>query len=544
MDVDFTLKPAVMFTLAVGVPLLLTVNAEDTISLSPSMNVAVSASSSRRLSATALDALDAEFVAGSPVAPGHSILAKFEVDEEIENVVFRMSSSCWGDTWLWLQEATISPALPSVSIPLPFHVLLTGTACEEYYIEAFEPHHEMDAIRSKPFAIPGLLQQDGSFCQPSIVTRPSDGESVSVLAPYEFRWKADELFWYNSTSMVFDGSIIYADRVKIELLGILTNYDEEKGCEFGYTEKDNCTELTILTPEEGAPNTGSFVFDFSSNVTGHGDPLSWDGPWNTSRYAGGLQIRISAHAHSYTASRSTGLFYLGKVKESPSCPAIGIDPMPVLSSPVPFIKKNDVKQRQLGTGGSGFLTASYNLKAANDFGHVSLDFFYNLFTVVIFANTRNPDMEITLISDLIFLNRWKFTYGKYQKAGGGGGDDDDDERKNHGTIYAVIGAAVAGGIVLIVIFVRCYCKRKKNAVKADTDVEEANSAETSAIPELEMAPATVLVATVVEVTSDQEAVPETGRKSETKERKSRHKKTKKNDNSSSKVSQVQPTMNT
>ena len=252
MDVDFTLKPAVTFTVSVGVqPSIFTLNAEDTISLSPSINVAVSASSSRRLSATALDALDAEFVAGSPVAPGHSILAKFEVDEEIENVVFRMSSSCWGDTWLWLQEATISPALPSVSIPLPFHVLLTGTACEEYYIEAFEPHHEMDAIRSKPFAIPGLLQQEGSFCQPSIVTRPSDGESVSVLAPYEFRWKADELFWYNSTSMVFDGSIIYADRVKIELLGILTNYDEEKGCEFGYTEKDNCTELTILTPEEG-----------------------------------------------------------------------------------------------------------------------------------------------------------------------------------------------------------------------------------------------------------------------------------------------------
>ena len=140
--------------------------------------------------------------------------------------------------------------------------LTSGTACEEYYIEAFEPHHEMDAIRSKPFAIPGLLQQEGSFCQPSIVTRPSDGESVSVLAPYEFRWKADELFWYNSTSMVFDGSIIYADRVKIELLGILTNYDEEKGCEFGYTEKDNCTELTILTPEEGAPNTGSSCSTF------------------------------------------------------------------------------------------------------------------------------------------------------------------------------------------------------------------------------------------------------------------------------------------
>ena len=58
----------------------------------------------------------------------------------------------------------------------------------------------------------------------------------------------------------------------------------------------------------GAPNVGTFTYDFHSNVDGRGQVLPWGGAW-AGRYDE-LYLRIEAHNHYKTNTQSGGRFYL------------------------------------------------------------------------------------------------------------------------------------------------------------------------------------------------------------------------------------------
>ena len=433
---DFTLKPAVELTLTIGYSGIISVSATDTISILPKTNFEISLGT-RRLS----ESTDSELVAGSTIALGHSILAELKVDETIEQVSFRMSSECWDGVWLWLQDSRdVAPESPPVEIPIPHHVLLTGTPCDKYYIEAFEAHHVEHAIRSVPFSIPGLLPTDGDACQPSLVVSPSDGEVIDVLAPYEFHWNADEIFWFQSSSMIHEGSVRSASFVRIDLVGS-AEPDGEGKCAFGKLneERGTCIEKVRLTPEAGAPNIGSFTFNFSLNVDGFGNPLYFGESWDPTRYTNGVRISISAREHTYTGSLSRGLFFLGGAAEdtrSPRCPeALEVA---TLSTAVPLVSVNTGSTENRRRLSTGMLSSDYNMDVENDFGAVTLNTVLTGDTEI-FSDSSAADMSASVLdstsivdgvqvydaSDTLTPTQLPTTYGSRNATSSAMGDTED-----------------------------------------------------------------------------------------------------------------------
>ena len=95
-----------------------------------------------------------------------------------------------------------------------------------------------------------------------------------------------QLYYFDNdekTAAPYDGEVVLADRVILSVRGA-HRLTEGEGCSYGKRAHDSggslCVETTFLTPEEGAENTGAFIFDFGAAQDGYGRPLLWNSTWD------------------------------------------------------------------------------------------------------------------------------------------------------------------------------------------------------------------------------------------------------------------------
>ena len=195
-----------------------------------------------------------------------------------------------------------------------------------------------------------------------------------------------------------------ASFVRIDLVGS-AEPDGEGKCAFGKLneERGTCIEKVRLTPEAGAPNIGSFTFDFSLNVDGFGNPLYFGESWDTTRYTNGVRISISAREHTYTESLSRGLFFLGGAAEdtrSPRCPeALEVA---TLSTAVPLVSVNTGSSENRRRLSTGMLSSDYNMDVENDFGAVTLN--TGGWTTEIFSDSSAADMSVSVLDSTAIVD--------------------------------------------------------------------------------------------------------------------------------------------
>lgn len=238
-------------------------------------------SNNRRL--TALGDVRINRVETVPELPvGGSIEMVLESDNDVKAATLDITSPCWDSATLTLLTLALPAGQTTVAVPLPWHVLLTGTPCSEYQFSLFRTRAPQHADTRKLYVSP-VSVPPGHCARRGLVTSPADGETVVTTAPYTFRWDPDQLFRFEPSSLMGKGALRKVETVTIILTGFLPHGSFPRFDE------------VVITPSEGVGNSGEFRFDFSAGVDGDGNPLTWGSSW-TGRFEY-LTLRITASSH-------------------------------------------------------------------------------------------------------------------------------------------------------------------------------------------------------------------------------------------------------
>lgn len=263
---------------------------------------------------------------------GGSMEMVFESDDDVSAAALDVTSPCWDSATLTLIDLPLPVGQTTISVPLPWHVLLTGTPCSEYQFSLYRSRAPQHADTHRVFVSP--VSVPPSRCaRAGFVTSPVDGEIIVTTAPYTFRWNPHQLFRFEPSSLVGIGVMRKIEAVTIILTGFLPDGSSSRFDE------------VVITQPEGIENSGEFLFDFSSGLDGNGNPLAWGPSWigrfeyltlritasNHYQISGSLVLRLALCAHLFmqrfkcmhypAAGLSTGRFRIQSSlsKQIPFC---------------------------------------------------------------------------------------------------------------------------------------------------------------------------------------------------------------------------------
>jgi len=245
-------------------------------------------------------------VDGDELPLGGTVDAVVELTEDVEHVIFEVTSRCWNGMSLVLMDAgLLSSGRTVVSILVPSHVLFHESPCSEYMFSAFSSSSPHEVSKFHLFVhVPG-------FCQvANLVTKPEDGSSIRSNGTLLVKWLPEKLFFVHGGSLLGDhAEIAEVAHVAIALVGYFTiNAGSSQEC-LGEININGslCKETNFITSKAlGAPNVGTFLFDLSKNMDGDNIKLKWNGTW-VGRYDS-LRVKIIGFEHWLVESYSKGSF--------------------------------------------------------------------------------------------------------------------------------------------------------------------------------------------------------------------------------------------
>ena len=310
-----SLVPVAEVTVEMGASGVVTLNFDTTISIEPIVQLDLNQARRRRLGLIGSESkllpvnIVSVAIAGDLPLGGH-LSVDVDLLGDIENAVFAVTSPCWKENLvLTLLTTPLSGGRSTVDVPIPWNMLFLETPCENYTLTAFS------AALPLAFSSIDVRTTAPEPCQrAALVSSPSNGDQVSGLLAVA--WDPAQLFFMRGSDDAPDGTLVEAENVTIQVVGTTKLPFDSDTC-YGENHTGACIEATTITPggNFGTPNTGSFMFDLTTNTDGDGHALPWaEASWQ-GRYER-IRVKVIASEHWFTWGYSRGWFTIGDAEQN------------------------------------------------------------------------------------------------------------------------------------------------------------------------------------------------------------------------------------